>query len=436
MFDLELAFRFGAALGLGLLLGLERERKRDAELLFGGVRTFALIALLGALGAFLERELNQGWLVLAAFLAVSALVVVSYTTTAARGELGITTEISALLAFIVGALCGWDKVGVASVVTVVCLLLLTLKDYLHRLARRVELEDVEATLKFAVISVIILPLLPNETFGPPPLDVINPYKIWLMVVLIAGLNFLGYVLVKVFGNEHGLVVTGILGGLVSSTAVTLSFSQRSRQEPAMSSAFVLAIVVAWTIMFLRVVVMVGLVNPSLAAVLGLPLGLMAVTGVLVSLALWRRTRSQETGVVTAGANPFELGEAIKFGLLFGVVTVVAKAAEVYLGETGLYLAGAVAGLTDVDAISLSMANLATANPESLRIAARTIVIAVLSNTLVKTGMAVFLGAPALRRTLLLATLPVVDRGGCRGRNRRPRQLELIQLIGRVGVLST
>jgi uncharacterized membrane protein (DUF4010 family) len=404
MFDLDLALRFGAALGLGLLLGLERERKRDAELLFGGVRTFALIALLGAVGVFVERELNQGWLVLVAFIAVGALVVVSYITTAARGEMGITTEISALLAFIVGALCGWDRVGVASVATVVCLLLLTLKDYLHRLARRVELEDVEATLQFAVISVIILPLLPNETFGPPPLDVINPYKIWLMVVLIAGLNFLGYVLVKVFGSEHGLVVTGILGGLVSSTAVTLSFSQRSRQEPAMSSAFVLAIVVAWTIMFFRVVVMVGLVNPSLAAVLGLPLGLMAATGVLISLVLWRRTRSRETGVVTAGANPFELGEAIKFGLIFGVVTVVAKAAEVYLGEMGLYLAGAVAGLTDVDAISLSMANLATADPESLEVAGRTIVIAVLSNTLVKAGMAVFLGTPPLRRTVLLATL--------------------------------
>ena len=339
MFDLDLALRFGAALGLGLLLGLERERQGDAELLFGGVRTFALIALLGAVGAFLERELDQGWLVLAAFVAVSALVVVSYAMTAARGELGITTEITALLAFIVGALCGWDKVGVASVATVVCLLLLTLKDYLHRLARRVELADVEATLKFAVISVIILPLLPNETFGPPPIDVINPYKIWLMVVLIAGLNFMGYVLVKVLGNEHGLVVTGILGGLVSSTAVTLTFAQRSRQEPAMSSAFVLAIVVSWTIMFLRVVVLVGMVNRSLADVLVLSLGLMAATGLLVSLALWRRTRSHETGVVTVGENPFELGEAIKFGLLFGVVIVVAKAAEAYLGETGLSRGG-------------------------------------------------------------------------------------------------
>jgi uncharacterized membrane protein (DUF4010 family) len=331
-------------------------------------------------------------------------VIVSYATTAARGELGITTEVTALLAFIVGALCGWGKVAVASVATVVCLLLLTLKDFLHSLARRVELADVEATLKFAVISLIILPLLPNETFGPPPIDVINPYKIWLMVVLIAGLNFLGYLLVKVLGAEHGFVLTGILGGLVSSTAVTLSFSQRSRNEPAMSSAFVVAIVVAWTIMFIRVVVMVGVVNRVLAASLALALGSMTAAGLLVSLVLWRRSRSRETGVVTAGANPFELSEAIRFGLMFGIVTVVAKAAEAYFGATGLYLAGAVAGLTDVDAISLSMANLATGSPQSAKIAAYTIVIAVISNTVVKTGIAAFMGAPALRRTIVLAAL--------------------------------
>ena len=411
MFDLDLAVRFGVAVGLGLLLGLERERKRDAELLFGGVRTFALIALLGAIGAFMQRELDQSWLVIAAFAALSVLVTVSYATTAARGELGITTEVTALLAFVVGALCGWEKVGVASVTTVVCLLLLTLKDFLHRVARRVELADVEATLQFAVISVIILPLLPNHNFGPPPLDVINPYKIWLMVVLIAGLNFLGYLLVKVLGSEHGLVITGILGGLVSSTAVTLSFSQRSRQEPAMSSAFVLAIVVAWTIMFVRVVVMVGVVNRDLASGLAVALGCMAGAGLIVTLVLWRRGRGRETGVVSAGANPFELSEAIKFGLLFGIVTVVAKAAETYLGATGLYLAGALAGLTDVDAISLSMANLAKTDPESLMIAARTIVIAVVANTLVKAGMAVFMGAPALRRTVLLATLLLLIAAG-------------------------
>ena len=411
MFDLDLALRFSAALGLGLLLGLERERKREAELLFGGIRTFALIALLGAVGAFMERELDQGWLLLTTFIALSALVIVSYAMTAARGELGITTEVTALLAFIVGALCGWEKIGVASVATVVCLLLLTFKDFLHRLARRVELADLEATLQFAVISVIILPLLPNQNFGPPPLDVINPYKIWLMVVLIAGLNFLGYLLVKVLGSEHGLVLTGILGGLVSSTAVTLSFSQRSRQEPSLSSAFVLAILVAWTIMFVRVFIMVGVVNRELARNLALALGCMAAAGLLISFFLWQRSKARETGTVSAGANPFELSEAIKFGFLFGFVTVVAKAAETYFGATGLYLAGALAGLTDVDAISLSMANLATMNPESLLIAARTIVIAVVANTLVKAVMAAFMGAPALRRTVSLATILLLIAAG-------------------------
>ncbi|HEX2931670.1 MAG TPA: DUF4010 domain-containing protein, partial [Candidatus Binatia bacterium] len=152
------------------------------------------------------------------------------------------------------------------------------------------------------------------------------------------------------------------------------------------------------------------VNRPLAASLALALGCMAAAGLIISLVLWQRSKTHEKGVVTAGANPFELSEAIKFGLLFGIVTIVAKAAETYLGATGLYLAGALAGLTDVDAISLSMANLAAANPDSLLVAARTIVIAVLANTLVKAGMAVFMGAPALRRTIVLATVLLLFAG--------------------------
>jgi uncharacterized membrane protein (DUF4010 family) len=404
VFTLDLALRFAAAIGIGLLLGLEREHARDeSEQTFGGVRTFALITLFGAVAAFVQTEFGRDWLALAIFVAVAALIVVSYAVTAAAGSVGMTTEVTALLAFVLGGLCGWGEIGVASAAAVASLLLLTLKDYLHGLAERLEPADVYATVKFALISIIILPLLPNETFGPPPIDVINPYKIWLMVVLIAGLNFIGYVLVKVLGSEHGIGLTGVLGGLVSSTAVTLSFSQRSRQEPAQTQAFVLAIVIAWTIMFVRVVVMTGLVYPPLAVSLGIALGGMAVAGLAVSLVLWRRSRSRSTGTVTTGANPFELGEAVKFGLLFGVVTVVAKAAQAYLGEAGLYLAGALAGTTDVDAISLSMANLAATSPESSSMAATTIVISVISNTIVKTGMAISIGAPALRRTLLLTT---------------------------------
>jgi uncharacterized membrane protein (DUF4010 family) len=404
MFTADWAFRFAAALGLGLVLGLERERAHeDDELSFGGIRTFALITLAGAVCGFLHLELGLSVLALAVFGAIASLVVVSYAVTAMKGSVGMTTEVTALFAFVLGALCGFDQVGVASAAAVASLLLLTFKEYLHRLARRVEAADVYATLKFALISLIILPLLPNQTFGPAPIDVINPYKIWLMVVLIAGLNFVGYLLVKVLGSEHGIGLTGVLGGLVSSTAVTLSFSQRSRKEPAQSQAFVLAIVIAWTIMFVRVVVMTGIISRPLAVSLAIPLGLMTLAGLAVCLVLFRRSRSRATGTVTTGANPFELGEAIKFGLLFGVVTVVAKAAQTYLGAAGLYLAGALAGLTDVDAIALSMANLAATSPESTVVAARTIVIAVLANTATKTAMGASMGTPALRRTLLATT---------------------------------
>lgn len=408
--DISLALNFGAALGLGILLGLERQRTHGNEA-FAGVRTFALITLMGATAAYAHRAIDSAWLAAGAFVALAALVIVSYFVTAQRGDVGITTEVLALLAFLIGALCGWAQVGLAAAVTVASVLLLTLKDWLHNLARRLESADVEATLKFAIITLVVLPLLPNQNYGPTGLEVINPYKIWLMVVLISGLNFISYILVKVVGSEHGLSLTGLLGGLVSSTAVTLGFSQRSKTQPALASAFALGILLAWTVMFFRVVAEVAVVNPALAARLALGVGLMAVMSALISFVLWRRGSSSEKGSVKSGGNPFELGEAIKFGLLFGVITFAAKAAQVYLGEAGLYLAGALAGLTDVDAIALSMANLALADPASAGAAARTILIAILSNTLVKSGMVVSLAAPSLRRVMLPSAALLVGAGG-------------------------
>ena len=400
MIDLPLALRFGAALGLGILLGLERQRTHDPETSFAGVRTFALITLLGATAAYLQGQLGLPWLTAAVFAALAALVIVSYAITAGRGSIGVTTEVTALLAFLLGGLCVWGQVGLAAAATVASILLLTLREWLHQLARRIEAADVEATLKFAIITLIVLPLLPNQNFGPGQLAVINPYKIWLMVVLISGLNFASYILVKVMGSEHGLGITGVLGGLVSSTAVTLGFSQRSKQQPALAPALALGILLAWTVMFFRVVIEVAVVNAALAGRLLVGVGLMGGVSLGISAFLWWRSRSHETGTVASGHNPFELDEAIKFGLLFGVITFAAKAAQVFLGEAGLYLAGAVAGLSDVDAISLSMANLAAADPESAGAAARTIIIAVMSNTIVKSGMVVSLAAPTLRRVML------------------------------------
>ena len=339
---------------------------------------------------------------IAVFAAVAALVVVSAVVTAREGDIGITTEVSALLAFLLGFLCVSGHVTLAAGLAVASGGVLALKQWLHGLARRIESADVEATLKFAIVTVIILPLVPNETYGPAPLDVINPYKIWWMVVLISGLNFASYILVKVVGAEHGIGLTGLLGGLVSSTAVTLGFAQRSRSQPGQAPALALGILLAWTVMFFRVVLLVAVIAPALARALapGRRRARRAVARdrprAAPPAALGRARERRQPG-----ANPFELGagDPLRSAVRRGDLRRPRRRRSSF-GDAGLYLAGALAGLTDVDAIALSMAQLAQSEPASRVAAARTILIAVLANTLVKGGMAVFMGAPALRRVML------------------------------------
>jgi uncharacterized membrane protein (DUF4010 family) len=406
---LQLTLRFAAALGLGVLLGLERERaKKEPE--FGGVRTLGMLALAGGLAAFLDVDLGRPWLALAVFVAMAALVTVSYAITAERGQLGMTTEVTALLAFLVGYLCVAGYALAAAAIAVASGSLLALKEWLHGLAKRIEPADVEATLKFAIVSVIVLPLVPDRNFGPPPLDVINPYTIWLMVVLISGLNFASYLLVKIVGTEHGIGLTGLLGGLVSSTAVTLGFAQRSRETPTQAAPLALGILIAWTVMFVRVVVLVAAVDRALVPRITAAMLALTLPSLVMCWFLWRRGTSTAASV-SAGKNPFELGQAIRFGLVFGAVTFAAKAAQIYLGTAGLYLAAGLAGLTDVDAIALSMSQLAAADPASADPAARAIVIAVAANTLFKTGLVVVLGAPPLRNRILAAAALLLAIGG-------------------------
>ncbi|MFH1605367.1 MAG: DUF4010 domain-containing protein, partial [Pseudomonadota bacterium] len=294
------------------------------------------------------------------------------------------------------------QLQLAAWVGVAMALLLALKGWLHQLASQISASDVEATLKFGIVTLIILPLVPDHNYGPPPLDVMNPYKIWLMVVLISALNFASYLLIKIVGTEHGIGIAGLLGGLVSSTAVTLGFSQRSRQPGEDAHALSLGILLAWTVMFFRVVIMTSLISWELGQRLAFAVGLLALTSLGASYWLWRRRQQAERGEVKTGSNPFELDEAVKFGMLFGVVVLIAKAAQVYLGDAGLYLAAGIAGLTDVDAITLAMADLAKTDASSVGTAARAIVVAVMANTLTKSGMAIGLGSPELRRI----TLPI------------------------------
>ena len=360
----DLALRFAVALGLGMLIGLERERSKSEEG-GAGVRTFALIALAGAIAGYLGKDLGLDWLALAIFIAVAALIIGMYVVTALRGDTGITTEISALLAFLLGLLCAHGQLQLAAWVAVAMALLLALKGWLHRLASRIDASDVEATLKFGIVTLIILPLVPDHNYGPPPLDVMNPYKIWLMVVLISALNFVSYLLIKIVGAEHGIGIAGLLGGLVSSTAVTLGFSQRSRQPGEDASALALGIVLAWTVMFFRVVIMTSLISWELGRRLVVAVGLLCVASLGACYWLWRRRRQRSAAKSKPAATRSSSTQAIKFGLLFGVVVLIAKAAQVYLGDAGLYLAAGIAGLTDVDAITLAMADLASSDAANL-----------------------------------------------------------------------
>lgn len=400
MTPLDLAARFGTALGLGLVLGLERERKQgETESQFAGARTFALISLLGATAAYLHLQLQMEWMLPMAFLSVACLALAAYVMTSRQGDVGATTEVSALLTFAIGALCAAGDEGLAAAVSVGVLLMLSIKAWSHETARHIEAGDIEAILKFAIVTVIVLPLLPDQVYGPEPFNAVNPHKVWLMVVLISGLNFASYVLVKVIGQEHGIPLAGVLGGLVSSTAVTLSFSQRSRREPQLAPSLALGILLAWTAMFFRVLVAVTLISGALGHRLLGGIGALAVTSLLSCAFLFTHHEGGDKGNVETGSNPFELWEAVKFGLIFGIVTFLAKAAQVTWGSAGLYVAGALAGLTDVDAIALSMAGLLGKNPDMLGIAARTILIAVMANTVTKTVMAVAVGAPVLRRRM-------------------------------------
>jgi uncharacterized membrane protein (DUF4010 family) len=399
--DHTILLRFGTALLIGILIGAEREfaRLKEDVKSFAGVRTFPLISLLGC-SAGLLTDLTSAWTLAVLALLLAVLIALAYMVDAQEGRVGLTTEIASLMVFVCGALCYWDYLELAAALAVVTFGFLTLKPQLHGLAARISSEDLYATLKFAIISLIVLPVLPNQTYGPQPFDAFNPYRTWLMVVFISGISFLGYVMIKVVGSRRGIGLTGLLGGLVSSTAVTLSFSERSQDHPELARPFALAITLAWTMMFGRVLVEVAVLNQALLQVLWLPMGAGMLAGVVFCV-IYYLGRHTDQGSEVKLANPFELGPAIKFGILYAVILLVAKAAQFYFQDAGLYAASALAGLADVDAITLSMAELAgAATGVVTSTAARAVVLAAISNTIVKGGIAISLGSKSLRRALL------------------------------------
>jgi uncharacterized membrane protein (DUF4010 family) len=404
----DLFLRFGIALAIGFMIGLQREyafREKQRELL-AGERTFALIALVGALAAMIAEVFESSLAFLGILLLVGIFSAIAYFIDARRGHVGLTTEIAILITVLIGALCYWNYLALAAALGIITTVLLSVKIETDRLVSALTREDIYAALQFAVISLVILPVLPKESNLPPPFDVLSPFRIWLMVVFISGINFVGYLSIKFIGPERGIGITGLLGGLVSSTGVTLGFTERSNREHSLAKPFALAIMIAWTVMFARVLVEVGVLNLQLLRLVWIPIASAGVVGLLycVYLHLSQRTTEKDTQEFS---NPFDLVSAIKFGLLYALILVIARSAQLYFGDTGVYISSLLSGLADVDAITISLAQLSDAGTVSMTVAAQSIVIAAIANTIAKGAIVVIGGASPLKRALLPGMLLVL-----------------------------
>ncbi|HUL54736.1 MAG TPA: DUF4010 domain-containing protein [Opitutaceae bacterium] len=389
---------------LGALVGLIRQwsdQKDSPERAvdFGGVRTYTFLAILGCTGAFLA---DQGAVaVLPVLLAAVALHLTAlHFRDAVNGHPGSTTFAASLLTCLLGALVWWGQTQAAILIAATTAVMIGLKQPIHAWTRAFTVEDIRATLQFIAITGVVLPLVPDRNYGP--FAAFNPTATWLMVVLISGVGFVGYIMMRLLGAKAGISITGLVGGLASSTATALAFSRRSKDEPELSSSYALAVVVACTVMLARILVVVGLLNRDLAVSLLLPFLLMAVPGAGFALWVWFRNRRERSDVAPPTLhNPLSLSVAIKFGLIYAVVAFLVKAATSLGLQSSLLPLSFVSGLTDMDAIALLMANSRNDASVAPALAAQCVIVAAVGNSVLKGGFAVALGSPALRRQVAL-----------------------------------
>lgn len=410
LFNLEPWWRFGAALLIGALIGIEREfvQQQEDNSGFAGIRTFALISLVGALAAFAAQLQGieifllgyGGFILLLAGNRVSS-VILGRTT-------GMTTEVVAVLTPLLGALVIWDETELAAALGVITALMLAMKPRLHRIARRMSNDDLRATLQFGLISLVILPLLPDQALGP--FGVLNPFRIWLLVILVSGISFIGYLLMKFSDPAEGTSLAGLFGGLVSSTATTVSFAGRSRQQNELSRLAGTAVILASAVSFPRIMVEVLAVYPPLLQVLSLPLVAMLLAALLSAAYYWRGNQLElEDDLPThlEVTNPLRLRTALVFAILFTLVLVAVAYANQAIGQAGIYAIGALSGLTGVDSITLSVANLAADANLSLVTGSLTILLATLVNLIFKVILAQILGSSRLRDIVLKSTAFII-----------------------------
>lgn len=380
--------KLGLALGLGLLIGLQRERTQNP---LAGIRTFPLITLLGAVCALLGD-----WALGAGLVGVGSLVVAGYLAEARRGadDRGLTTEVAILLMFAVGAylMRGRTEVGVA--VGGACALLLHWKRAMHGFAQRIGESDVTAIMRFALITLVILQVLPDETYDP--YDVLNPKQIWLMVVLIVGINLGGYAAYRVLGSRGGAVIAGVLGGFISSTATTVT-QARAKGAPDLAA---LVIQLASTVVFARVLIEVAVAAPAHFARIAPPIAVVGAAFVACSALVWRRARTMPADAPPP-SNPAEMRPALLFAGAYAVVLIAVAAANEHFGGRGLYVVAALSGLTEMDAITLSTSRFAQEGRVGADTAWRVILVAMLANIAFKGAVVGVLGSRALLRRMAL-----------------------------------
>ncbi len=399
------------ALAIGFLIGLERgwsKRELEPGRRIAGIRTFGLISLLGGLTMLLGRE-SSIWVIALAFGGLGLLVASAAFIEAQRtGEYGITTEVAVFIAFILGALAMTPYAKLAAATAVITAIILGTKPLLHQWVRKLEAEEIYAVFKLLLISVVMLPILPRRAYDP--WGAFNPYEIWWMVVLISAISFAGYFAVKIAGGGRGILLTGMLGGLVSSTAVTLSLSRMAKATPEGHRIFAAGVIAASTTMFPRILIIAGLLRPQLSELLLGPIVLVTAIGYLF---VWWLVRGQVHRASKAKLklqNPFEFGVALRFGLFLAMILWLTQILKDWMGLAGIYLTAAVSGITDVDAITLSLAKLAE-DPAMLRIAAVGILLAAAVNTVVKAGMTVFIAGGAMARYVVTGFLLILTGGG-------------------------
>ena len=411
--EIQLLQRLAVALGIGLLIGAERgwaERGIAEGGRIAGIRTFGLFALLGAAWALISGTHAIGHAIVLGlgFVGLAVLLTAAHwLRTEETRRLGVTTEAAALLTFALGAIAMQGHLGVSASVAVVTTILLGLKPTLHAWLTRLEPDEVHAALKLLLISVVVLPVLPDRGFGP--WQAFNPYEIGWMVVLVAGISFVGYVAIKVAGPRAGVILAAVAGGLVASTVVTLHLSRMARREPGMHRALAAAILTAASTVFPRIAVIGTLIEPALGARMAPPLALMAACG--YGLALWQ-WKSSPVSVAADGSmlqNPFDLKTALQFGALLALIVLCARALKAWFGARGLYLLSAISGLGDVDAITLSVSRLVSQGLDP-SVGAKAILLAAMGNTLVKAVIAIHIGGRAIAWRVGASVLAILAAG--------------------------